>query len=172
MMKLVVGLGNPGREYENSRHNVGYMVVEELVEDRGLRFVEKKRFKAKIARGGGLMLVKPLRFMNKSGGVVSRVVNFYRVKLDDLYVVFDDLDLKLGEFKIQKGKGPKDHKGLLSIEKQLGEEEFWRVRMGVDNRQDREIEGKKYVLSEFGKEERRILDKVIEGVVSKLEKKL
>ena len=171
MMMLVIGLGNPGEEYKGTRHNVGYMVVDKLSKDLGLKFSEKGKFNAEIAKGEEMVLVKPLSFMNKSGEVVSRLVNFYKVSLDDVFIVFDDLDLRLGSFKMQKSKGPGDHNGLISVEKQLGDDDFWRLRIGIDNRVSREVEGKDYVLSRIGKEEKKNIDKVIEEVVEKFKKK-
>lgn len=171
MMMLVVGLGNPGEEYKNTRHNVGYMVIDKLSKDLGLDLSEKGKFNAKVAKGEGVVLVKPLSYMNKSGEVVSRLVNFYKVLLDEVFVVFDDLDLRLGNFKLQKSKGPGDHNGLLSVERQLGDDDFWRLRVGIDNRVNREVEGKDYVLDRFRKEERKKIDKVIEEVIEELKNK-
>ncbi|MBU1071203.1 aminoacyl-tRNA hydrolase, partial [Patescibacteria group bacterium] len=114
-MKLIVGLGNIGEKYKNTRHNVGFMVVDEL-----------EKHKEDL---GKVMLVKPATFMNESGRAVAKMVRFYKLDLDNLYVVHDDLDLKLGEYKIQKGVGPKVHNGILSVEKELGDKEFWRVRV-------------------------------------------
>ncbi len=168
---LVIGLGNPGEKYKGTRHNVGCMVVDKLSEELGLKFSEKGKFNAEIAKGEEMVLVKSLSFMNKSGEVVSRLVNFYKVSLDDVVVVFDDLDLRLGSFKIQKKKGPGDHNGLLSIERQLGDDDFWRIRMGIDNRENREMEGKDYVLDRFAKDEKEKIGKVIEEVVDELMKR-
>ncbi|MEK7182841.1 MAG: aminoacyl-tRNA hydrolase, partial [Patescibacteria group bacterium] len=119
-MKLIVGLGNPGKQYENTRHNVGYMVIDKI-----------KNQKLKIKN---MMLVKTNVFMNNSGEAIKKLTTDYRLQTTDLYVVHDDLDIPLGQFKIQYGRGPKDHKGIQSIEETLGTNEFWRVRVGVDNR--------------------------------------
>ena len=120
-MKLIVGLGNPGEKYERNRHNVGWLVVDEL-EKLGLK---------------GFKLFKPGGFMNQSGvGVKQWLKKLGEVDLESLYVVHDDLDIKLGEFKISFGKGPKDHNGLKSVYEQLGSKDFWHVRLGIDG--DRE----------------------------------
>ncbi len=158
-MKLVVGLGNIGEKYKNTRHNVGFMVIDEL-----------EKYKEEL---GKVMLVKPTTFMNESGRAVSKVKNFYKIDLDDLYVVHDDLDLELGEYKIQKGVGPKVHNGVASVEEWLGSKEFWRVRVGVDNRKgSRVVSGEDYVLGKFNKVEIEVLDKVLKEVTKELKERV
>src|SRR5438105_10350247 len=115
-MKIVVGLGNPKEEYASTRHNVGFMLVNKLT---NLNLPNTKLFKSSV-------------FMNDSGKFVKKI--FKSKNLDDLVIIHDDLDIPLGSYKIQKGKGPKLHNGLLSIEKELGKDDFWRIRIGVDNR--------------------------------------
>ena len=154
-MKLIVGLGNIGKKYENTRHNVGFMVIDELGKQRETL--------------GKVMLVKPATFMNESGREVAKLKNFYKIDLNNVYVVHDDLDLKLGEYKIQKEVGPKVHNGVASVEKSLGCKEFWRVRVGVDNRNgDRRVSGEDYVLGKFKKEEKEIINEVVGRVIKEL----
>ena len=106
--------------------------------------------------------------MNESGGVVKHVVKKHNVANDNLYVVHDDLDIKLGEYKIQLGKGPKDHNGLLDIYEKLGTKDFWHVRVGVENRDgEHRIPGEKYVLSDFTKNEKETLEGVIKQICKK-----
>ena len=153
-MKLIVGLGNPGGKYRDNRHNVGHWVVEALLK-RPLpnEFVVKK---------------SPV-FMNDSGFFVKKLVEQYRAKPSDLWVIHDDLDIPLGSYKIQKGKGPKLHNGVNSIEEELGTDEFWRVRVGVDNRdQESRISGEEYVLQDFSQEERGAIDTAIAEICKKL----
>jgi len=126
-MKIVVGLGNPGVEHENNRHNVGFVVVDRLAAGAGW----ESKFDSLIHKSGDVVLVKPLTFMNRSGEAVAQIMNFYKMNSDDLAVVHDDLDIRLGEFKMQKGVGPKVHNGLTSVEVQLSTKDFWRVRVGV-----------------------------------------
>jgi PTH1 family peptidyl-tRNA hydrolase len=153
MTSLIVGLGNPGTKYLKTRHNVGTMFVEEF---------RKKHVE-------GVVAVKTGKPMNASGDYVKKLINKGTLKRIKLYVVHDDLDIPLGKFKIQKGKGPKDHNGLLSIYNALGTKDFWHVRIGVDNR-DREDKtpGEKYVLENFTSEELVIIKNVIRQVVSRL----
>ena len=153
-MKLIVGLGNPGEDYKNNRHNVGYMVVESLL-------------KGSLPKD--FIVKKSQVFMNDSGIFVEKLVEQYRVKPPDLWVIHDDLDILLGSYKIQKGKGPKLHNGINSVERELGTDEFWRVRVGVDNRDnDSRITGEEYVLQDFSQQERKTLDKVTSEICKKL----
>ena len=178
-MKLVVGLGNPGEKYENSRHNVGFRVVEALAVrmseslDTGLRWNEEKKFNSSlITIHSSLILAKPQTFMNESGRAVKTLVNFYKVSLDNLWVIHDDLDIKLGEHKIQKGRGPKVHNGVNSVEEALGSKDFWRVRIGIENRisgyRDIGISGEKYVLEDFNPEELTTFSPVIDKIIQEL----
>ena len=154
-MKLVVGLGNPGEKYKQTRHNVGWLVVDKLGK-LGLKNV---------------LFFKPDLFMNKSGVVVKKLMKKYpKVTGEDLYIVYDDLDIKLGEFKLSFGKGPRDHNGLKSIYEQIGTNDFWHVRVGIDNRMNVSFDGsgEDYVLSKWLLKEKEILDNVIERIVKEL----
>lgn len=175
-MKLIVGLGNPGEKYKNNRHNVGFMVVDKVV---GNRSWEKSKggnlyyFWLKNKQGK-IELIKPLSYMNNSGQSVDYAYEKHsELRLEDLYVIHDDLDIRLGEYKIQRGKGPKLHYGISSIEDELRETGFWRVRIGVDNREPgphfaKASRGEDYVLQDFTDEEKKVLDKVIFEICKKL----
>jgi PTH1 family peptidyl-tRNA hydrolase len=153
-MILIVGLGNPGSKYQNNRHNVGYMVVD------ALKGVSK-----------GLTLLKSDYFMNDSGSFVAKAIEKCKLKIENLVVVHDDLDIPLGAFKIQLGKGPKDHNGLNDIYDKLDTNKFWHVRVGIDNRTGDNklmVSGKDYVLEDFTEEEKTILDRVIKQICNQL----
>ncbi len=153
-MKLIIGLGNPGEEYKNTRHNAGFLVVDRLRE-------------LKLSRS--VLIRKSDVFMNESGDFVRSLYTKYNIPNIGLYVVHDDLDIKLGEYKIQFGRGPKDHNGLKSVDEALGTDQYWHVRIGIDNRpQDARPMGEEYVLQNFTDEERAVLDKVIKEVCKKL----
>ena len=159
-MKVIVGLGNPGEKYAKNRHNVGFMTIDRI-----------KEFDGEVLKTGEVILVKPQTFMNRSGEAVSQIVNFYKVPADDLIVVHDDLDIKLGEYKIQKGVGPKVHNGLTSIEERLGRTDFWRVRVGIDSRQpaaDSRQSGEDYVLADFSSDEEISINKIIKEIIDQL----
>ncbi len=147
-MKLIVGLGNPGSKYKDNRHNVGFMVVDELAK---LNLTD-------------VVVFKPDTFMNRSGVAVKKL----QVRnLQDLYVVHDDLDIELGKFKISFGKGPKVHNGLKSIYEQLGTKDFWHVRVGIDNRMKLGFKGtgEEYVLQNFRPEEKVIINQVCQEII-------
>ena len=192
-MKLIVGLGNPGKKYQDTRHNIGFRVLDELKakisndkfliskQFQNLKFKYQKKFDSEIskldARRYGLdadvLLAKPQIFMNKSGIVVKKLLAMHHVPLASLYVVHDDLDIPLGKFKVQKGRGPKVHNGLKSIYERVGKE-FWHVRVGIENRKgkparsDTAVAGRDYVLQRFLDEEKKIVDAVIGEVVVRL----
>jgi PTH1 family peptidyl-tRNA hydrolase len=144
-MKLIIGIGNPGEKFQKNRHNVGHLFVD---------YLSDKQLSPEI------VVKKSYSYMNESGVSVAKLVHEKNLELSDLWIAHDDLDIKLGEFKLQTGKGPKLHKGILSIENELGDD-FWRIRIGVDNRsqESREI-GEDYVLKDFSEEELKILNKV------------
>jgi PTH1 family peptidyl-tRNA hydrolase len=170
-MKLIVGLGNPGEKHKHNRHNVGFMVVDELarqmVNDQWL--MVKKFNSLIINHQSSIIFYKPQTFMNASGVAVKKLIAQFKVKTPDLWVIHDDLDLPLGNYKIQKGKGPREHKGLQSIYKAIGSRDFWHIRIGVDNRSpDSRTPGEDYVLQKFNDEEMAVVEKVIKEVLEKL----
>src|SRR5687767_2280662 len=141
-MKLIVGLGNPGEKYKKTRHNAGFMVMDRLAKRFEGEFSENSRWKAEIVRSGEVILAKPLTFMNDSGETVGKISGFFKIASEDIFVIHDDLDIVLSDYKIQKGTGPKIHNGVISVEEHLGNKEFWRVRVGVDGREgDRSMPG-------------------------------
>lgn len=146
-MKLIIGLGNPKEEHRNNRHNIGHMVADAFLK----RNLPKN-----------LVVKKTSVFMNESGSEVKKLLG--GLEPDNLYIIHDDLDIALGGYKIQKGKGPKLHNGIISIERQLGTPDFWRVRVGVDNRIGDKTPGEEYVLQDFMEEEKEVLKEVINKV--------
>jgi len=156
----MVGLGNPGTEYLGSRHNAGVMLVERLASsNQRSDYGWRKHFDALVYKTPTLILVKSKNiFMNESGRLLQGIPE------GEVYVAHDDLDLKLGEFKIQFGKGPKDHHGLESIEGAMGTKDFWRVRIGIDNRIN-PVDGETYVLQKFTAEEKVILVNTLDAIV-------
>lgn len=142
-MKLIIGLGNPGEKYKFNRHNVGFMVIDALE--------KSSKFKA----------VKSNKFMNDSGSFVLAQYTKYHIPYTNLYIIHDDLDIPLGSYKIQFGKGPKDHNGLNDIYDKLGTKDFWHVRVGIDPTSREALRGEEIVLSDFTDDEKKILDGVI-----------
>ena len=152
-MKVIVGLGNPGIKYINNRHNVGHMVIDEL---------QRLKLKDKV--------LKSDKYMNNSGLFIKKLSEKYpKMLVSDLYIIHDDLDIPLGSFKIQFGKGPKVHNGLNDIYEKIDTSEFWHVRVGVDNRDpENRVNGYDYVLEDFTNEEKIILEKVIKQICNQL----
>ena len=178
-MRLIVGLGNPGQKYQNNRHNVGFVVVDALASkvESGKWVVNRKLQSTLYTIHQSLVLAKPQTYMNSTGTAVSKIVKQFKLKLPDVWVVHDDLDLRLGEYKIQFGIGPKVHHGLLSIYEKLGTKDFWHVRIGVDNREKMEngkwkmenfTKGEQYVLQDFTKEEFNQINETNQRVVNEL----
>lgn len=164
-MKLIIGLGNPGEKYHNTRHNVGFMMLDELAQMTSDQWLMNKYVQSSIINNQSLILAKPQAFMNNSGEAVKLLLAFYELKPTAITVVHDDLDLPLGEYKIQFGKGPKVHNGINSIESSLGTDQFWRVRIGIDNRDpENRTPGEAYVLQQFSTLEQITLNKVFKDI--------
>ncbi len=175
---LLVGLGNPGPQYRYTRHNVGFAVLDRLAPQFGLDFIPHKKFPPYESVSGSMrgipaILLKPLTYMNRSGDAVASVLNFYKIPLDRLLVVHDDLDLPLGSLKFAQGGGTGGHKGIGSIIGSIGSKEFPRLKIGI-GRPFSPVPIDKYVLSPFLSEEAPVIDKVldvsIKGLVYFLEK--
>ena len=163
-MYLIVGLGNPGNRYQATRHNIGFMVLEKLAAKLELD-LSQKSFNALWGKGKigseNVILAMPQTFMNLSGNSVRQLHAFFKTDLSNLVVIHDDLDLSFGSVRLKTGGGNAGHKGLASIEENLGSSEFMRIRLGIGKPSDKSrIEG--YVLESFGKEELSVLPEIIQ----------
>ena len=171
-MKIIVGLGNPGREYERTRHNLGFMVLDQLALDLGAGDFKGSRFKADTLQaekeGSKILLVKPATFMNLSGEAVGRVLGFYKKGGDSLLVIHDDMDLPLGRMKFAAEGSSGGHRGIESIIEALGTPSFHRLRLGVGHPVPGRGDSVDYVLSPFSKEEGKevteVLNRSVEAV--------
>lgn len=134
-MQLLVGLGNPGAKYEETRHNVGFRFLDLLAESEGLRFSAAPRFHAETATWeaphGRVLLIKPQTFMNNSGEAVGPLAHFYKITTDDVFVVYDDLDLPSGKLRLKKGGGHGGHNGLKSLNAHLPDANYTRLKIGI-----------------------------------------
>lgn len=170
-MRVIVGLGNPGITYENTRHNAGFMTLDKIASKNNISFDEKTKFKSHLFRKADDFFMKPTTFMNKSGEAVQSLFSFYKFdcgteSAPQLFVLHDDLDISLGQWKVQFGTGPKVHNGVQSLYDALGTKNFVHVRIGIDARNgDRSIPGKDYVLQQFSQQEREQLDIALEEIV-------
>jgi PTH1 family peptidyl-tRNA hydrolase len=164
---LVVGLGNPGREYAKNRHNVGFMVADLIAERIGAKFSRHRRAVGEVAEGrlgfGGprLVLVKPLTFMNLSGGPVVALAQFYKVPPEQIIAVHDELDIPYGQIRAKVGGGEGGHNGLRSMSKSLGTKDYARVRFGIGRPPGRQ-DPADYVLSDFSAVERKELEFLVD----------
>lgn len=190
-MKLIVGLGNPGEKYEKTRHNAGFMVVEQFLKDfedvDHTVWQNEEKFKSDIAyidwqpKQGSLekvILAKPKTFMNNSGMAVSLIKNFYNIKTSDIWVIHDDIDLPVGAFRIRHGGGAAGHRGIESLIASLNDGDFWRFRIGI-GRPDKTLSLKgvdDYVLGIFSREQkgkvREFIKRGAKAIESALEKDL
>lgn len=169
---LIAGLGNPGREYQTSRHNIGFMLVSHLAEKLGVTFtrVQSKALVTKSDnQGSKLILAKPQTYMNLSGQAVGSLVKFYKIQLDHLLVVYDDVDLPYGRIRMRPSGGSAGQKGMQSIINQLGTQEFPRMRLGI-GRPPGSKGAASYVLRDFSGEDAdflpSILDRGVEAVLT------
>lgn len=162
-MKVVVGLGNPGKRYERSRHNLGFWVVDRIASDNGIS-VQKKKYDSLIgewhAAGEKVLLVKPQTYMNRSGTALKRVFRYHPVTVNDLVVIYDDLDLSFGRIRIRPGGGAGGHRGVESLVEGLGDESFFRVRIGI-GRPPAGIDPSDFVLGPFTVEEKVQIKQVV-----------
>jgi PTH1 family peptidyl-tRNA hydrolase len=169
-MKLIVGLGNPGSKYKKTRHNLGFMVVDLLAGDEKWRESKKANclYVKKQMADQEVELVKPLTYMNNSGQTVSHIQKKHRLNSQDIIIVHDDIDLALGEIKIQEGRGAAGHKGVQSIIEQLGNQDFIRVRIGI-RPAELSMDTEKFVLQKFTPEETKIIQETITKAVPMIE---
>jgi len=161
-MTLFVGLGNPGPQYENTRHNIGFRVIDKLVDDFGAREISKTSFHGKLYRSSNALFLKPTTFMNLSGKSVQAVKQFFKVELEDIIVIHDDIDLPFGAVRFKRGGGHGGHNGLKSLDASIGKA-YLRVRVGVD-KPEHKSQVAEYVLHDFSAEESEHIRELIEHV--------
>lgn len=163
-MKIIVGLGNPGKKYQHTRHNIGFDVIDELQQKLATNdfsnWQKNKKFQAEICQGNfnneKIIFAKPYTFMNESGASVQALMHFYKIAPLDLIVVHDDIDLPVGKFKIQQDISSAGHKGIKSIIEKINTQKFYRIRIGIaKSNKQKQGDTAKYVLNKFS-----LLDKI------------
>lgn len=168
-MKLIVGLGNPGKIYQKTRHNVGFMCLNHFAKTHNLSFSQRMDY-SQIARGEieqiQVILAKPLTYMNRSGKAVAKLIQDWKIPLQDIVVIYDDVDLPLGKIRIRARGSSGGHHGIESIISHLGSQDFARIRVGIGHPQEKDITS--FVLSPFTPKEEEILKEVIERVCEAL----
>lgn len=176
-MKLIVGLGNPGKKYAKTRHNIGFVVLDKLKEalqKYGLSDWElSKKFNAQICGGAinnqKILLAKPMTFMNLSGLAVGLIAHYYKIAPNDIIVIHDDKDIKLKEIKLQTNRGSAGHNGVRSIIENIGSPDFTRVRIGIASENKKKMDNTaKFVLKKFSLWEKKALKQVIDYAVSEI----
>jgi PTH1 family peptidyl-tRNA hydrolase len=172
-LHLIVGLGNPGADYARTRHNAGFLVVEELARKASASWNLETKFDARVAKvdwnDRRILFAEPQTFMNASGESVSALVNFYRVPVSRLLVVADDADLPLGEIRLRAKGSSGGHHGLESIEQHIGSREFARLKVGIGRTKDGRREITNYVLGKFSADEKKLLEKVLQRAADQSE---
>ena len=160
-MKLIVGLGNIGREYDNTRHNVGFKALDQLLDKYNLELDTNKfegYYTKATIKGEQVILLKPAKYMNLSGEVVRDYVHFFKIEIEDILIISDDLDQEVGHFKLKQKGSSGGHNGLKDIERHLGTDKYKRLKIGISN--NKFMDTKDYVLGKITKEENEVLDKI------------
>lgn len=169
-MKVIVGLGNPEASFQGTRHNAGFVVLDKIANKFVCdNFTNQPKVAAQICKKQDLLFAKPATYMNLSGQSIRAILDYYQAETKDLYVIHDDLDLELGQYKIQYGTGPQGHNGLLSVYQHLGTKNFWHVRVGVDTRDgSRLMEPSDYVLERFSTNEKAKFERAVNQLTQEL----
>lgn len=173
-MKLIVGLGNPGKPYEHTRHNIGFDVIDALANKWNAPLVQSKfngMYSTVHHPDGKVMLVKPLTYMNLSGECIGPLMDYFDVDIEDIIVIYDDLDLDVGKLRLRQKGSAGGHNGIKSLIQHLGTQEFNRIRIGV-SRPPAGMKVADYVLSKFSKEDQPIVDDAIAKSVAAIEMSL
>lgn len=169
-MKLIVGLGNPGVQYEKTRHNIGFMCIDEISKKFGVE-LNKNKFDGLYAElkigTEKVILLKPQSYINLSGEVIRKFVDYYDISINDILIIVDDMDLEAGTYKLRYKGGSAGHNGLKNIEANLGTNEYKRIKIGISN--DRAIDTKDYVLGKISKEQSSLIRPIIENIPNIIE---
>ncbi len=173
-MKLIVGLGNIGKKYENTRHNFGFLVLDRLAHQRKFKFKDSTKFQGAWASESDpahkkIFYLKPSTYMNLSGSAVQALAYFYKIEAKDVFVVYDDLDLALGSVRLARGGGAGGHKGIQSIMNALGIREIPRLKLGIGKPKHEGQETADHVLQSFNSEEMREVSKLIDHAIQAIE---
>jgi len=168
-IQIIVGLGNPGNQYEDTRHNAGFWFVDELARQNGSAFKVDKKYHGELCQiqlGGEIIrLIKPNTFMNRSGQAVASLANFFKIPLENILVAHDELDFPVGKIRLKLGGGHGGHNGLRNIITQMGSKDFLRLRIGIDHPgSSDQVTG--YVLSKPPKKERELIENTLNNAVS------
>ena len=166
-MKLVVGLGNPGKEYDKTRHNVGFDIIDAYLKEKNIDG-EKSKFNGIYVEANinseKVIFLKPQKYINLSGEVIRKYVDFYKINYEDILVIHDDLDQPLGKIKLKRNSSSGGHNGIKNIELHLGTKDYKRLKIGISN--NKNIDTRDYVLSKISKEDRKVIDESINKCIN------
>lgn len=162
-IKLIVGLGNPGREYERTRHNVGFMVLDRLANAWRFHFNNHSKWKSELGRHDDQHLLKPLTFMNVSGMAIHAAAQFYKISPQQILLIYDDISLPLGKLRLRPSGSAGGHNGIKSTIQHLGTDQFPRIKIGIGGAEQKTLTG--HVLGKFTPEEQETLDKSLDRAV-------
>lgn len=166
-MKLIVGLGNPGLNYENTRHNIGFRMIDKIIDKYNIE-LNKTKFDGLYGEttidGEKIIFLKPQKYMNLSGTVIREFVNYFKIDISDILIIYDDLDTEVGKIRLRYKGSSGGHNGLKDIEKNLNTQNYNRIKIGISN--NKTIDTKDYVLGKFSKEETKIIALVEEKIVN------
>ena len=165
-MKMIVGLGNPGKKYEKTRHNIGYMILEEIMKISKVKKLKSKfngKYFEEIINNEKVIFLFPQSYMNLSGEDIYKYIQYFDINIEDVFIIHDDLDLSLGKYRLKVDSGTGGHNGLKDIEKHLKTKEYKRLKIGIGRNAE---ETRDYVLGNFSKEEKVILEKIIDRAVT------
>lgn len=169
-MKLIIGLGNPGNEYNNTRHNIGFDAIDIYLKKHSIS-LDKSKFKSIYYKGkingNDIIIMKPLTYMNLSGEALIQFINFYKIHIEDIIVIYDDMSLPLGSYKIKQKGSSAGQNGINNIIKHLRTDSFPRIKLGISN--NPQIQKADYVLGKFSKEERLTIDIMLQDIPSILD---
>lgn len=171
-MYIIVGLGNPGKEYDTTRHNVGFYMLDIFAKENAIE-ISKKKFKGLLGQvkinGEDVILLKPQTYMNLSGESLSEIVTYYKIPSENIVVIYDDIDINFEEIRYRESGSAGTHNGMKSIIQHIKTNEFKRIRIGINNEKDKRQDLSSYVLGNFSKEEQELLkDKVYKKVKDKI----
>lgn len=166
-MKLIFGLGNYGKKYQNTRHNLGQRVLESYCQQNGIHLTDKKNFDSRVGESNKNFFAYSLGYMNNSGQPLSKIASFYKITPENILVIHDDLDLRVGDSRLQFDRSPAGHNGIKSISQHLGTQAFHRLRLGIDHPRHTDtpqIPPEDYVLLPFSTSQKVIIDQTIDKI--------
>ena len=160
-MRLIVGLGNPGKEYENTRHNIGFIMIDEIARSLNVT-IKQEKFNGSFAKvnykDDQLILLKPQKYMNLSGEIVKKYVDYFKIPIENILIISDDLDMPVGKIKLKLFGSPGGHNGLKNIEQHLKTSHYKRIKVGISN--DKKMDTKDYVLGNLSMEDKNKIDEI------------